>query len=177
VISGKTRETLKALTSKYKYLLIIAAAGIFLVLLPYGNGGGNTAQTDLKADQSAAFSLEAEEERIAGALSQVSGLGNVEVVLTLKTSSVNYYQNDVSSSEEITGDNASQYTESSKTVLVSEGSGVQRAVPVKTLYPEYQGALIICDGGDKADVKLAVIRAMRALTGLGSDRIVVMQKK
>jgi stage III sporulation protein AG len=168
---------LKILISKYKYLLILAAAGIFLLLLPYGSSGDKDSESAQSVDETPAFSVEAEEKRIAEALSKAEGLGSVEVVLTVKTSSENVYQNDISTNEQETGDNTSQISEESRTVLISEGSGTQRAVLVKTLYPEYQGALVICDDGDKADVKLAIVKAMRALTGLGSDRVVVMPKK
>ena len=37
----------------------------------------------------------------------------------------------------------------------------------------YRGALVVCQGGDRADVKLAVTEAVSALTGLSSDRVTV----
>ena len=36
----------------------------------------------------------------------------------------------------------------------------------RTVYPTYRGALVVCQGGDRADVKLAVTEAVAALTGL-----------
>ena len=43
----------------------------------------------------------------------------------------------------------------------------------RILYPTYRGALVVCQGGDRADVRLAVIEAVSVLTGLSSDRITV----
>ena len=43
----------------------------------------------------------------------------------------------------------------------------------RTAYPTYRGALVVCQGGDRADVKLAVTEAVSALTGLSSDRVTV----
>ena len=41
--------------------------------------------------------------------------------------------------------------------------------------PQYRGALVVCDGGNSDRVRLAVIDAVGALTGLGSDRIAVVK--
>ena len=42
-------------------------------------------------------------------------------------------------------------------------------------YPQYRGALVVCEGGGNDAVRLQVIAAVSALTGLGSDRIAVVR--
>jgi len=64
------------------------------------------------------------------------------------------------------------YSRSSETVLVDGGSG-EETVVTKQVYPLYRGALVVCQGGDRAEVQLAVIQAVSVLTGLSSDRIAV----
>lgn len=59
------------------------------------------------------------------------------------------------------------------TVIVSQGSGVQQPVVLHEIYPTFQGALIVCGGGDNPAVKLQIVEAVRALTGLSADRISV----
>ena len=39
------------------------------------------------------------------------------------------------------------------------------------------GAVILCEGADSAQVRLSVIRAVSAFTGLGSDEIVIAKLK
>ena len=46
-------------------------------------------------------------------------------------------------------------------------------VVTRQQYPTYRGALVVCQGGDQADVRLAVTEAVAALTGLSSDRVTV----
>ena len=58
---------------------------------------------------------------------------------------------------------------------MGRGSGNQSVVPVQTLTPSFRGALVVCAGGDDPGVRLQVIRAVSALTGLGSDCITVCQ--
>ena len=46
---------------------------------------------------------------------------------------------------------------------------------LQTVAPQFRGALVVCAGGDDPGVRLQVIRAVSALTGLGSDCITVCQ--
>ena len=64
------------------------------------------------------------------------------------------------------------YSRRSETVLADGGSGSEAVVLSRT-YPTYRGALIVCQGGDRPEVQLAVTQAVAALTGLNSDRIAV----
>ena len=47
----------------------------------------------------------------------------------------------------------------------------------KTLYPVYQGAVVVCEGAERAAVRLAIVEAVSSLTGLGSDKISVIKMK
>jgi stage III sporulation protein AG len=60
-----------------------------------------------------------------------------------------------------------------KTVVVS-GTNGSSPVVVGHVYPEFKGALIVCDGGNLPAVQLRIVESVSALTGLGSDRITVM---
>lgn len=56
------------------------------------------------------------------------------------------------------------------------GSGTSAEVVVThSRYPRFVGALIVCEGGDCADVQLKVTQAVSALTGLSSERISVVK--
>ena len=59
-----------------------------------------------------------------------------------------------------------------ETVIVNSGSG-QEAVLLTRRYPTFQGALVVCEGGDDAEIRLLMTRAVSALTGIGADRITV----
>ena len=62
---------------------------------------------------------------------------------------------------------------SNTVVTVGKGSGNQDVVPIQTVAPQFRGALVVCPGGNSAQVRLKIIEAVSALTGLGSDRISV----
>ncbi|MFR5025422.1 MAG: hypothetical protein ACLTC3_04190 [Evtepia gabavorous] len=67
--------------------------------------------------------------------------------------------------------------EKTETVVLSRGSGSQETVTVQEIYPRYQGALLVCAGGDDPTVRLQLTEAMSALTGLGADKISISQGK
>lgn len=163
---SKAREAVK----KYKYLLVILAAGILLMLLPFG--GGNSAEKPASAEPSYdSFELENFERNLADVLSKMSGVGKTEVVLTLKSTMETVYATDTRTEHR----DGSQ-SEQSETVMANAGSGVQSAVVSARVYPRFQGALVVCDGGGSASVRLEVTRAVAALTGLSSDRITVTRR-
>ncbi len=153
----------KGALSKYKYVLLVMAVGIFLLLLPVGG------EEELVPDASEAecFDLEKFEEKLAQTLSQIEGAGQVRVVLTLESGSRQVLAQDRDSDGEGGG--------STTTVTVGRGSGTQEVIPLQTLSPNFRGALVVCPGGGEAQVRLRLVEAVSALTGLGSDRISVCQ--
>ena len=161
-------EKLFKLLKRYKYLLIVIAAGIVLLLWPSGGGGG---KDEPKPPQEISFSLADMERRLTDALSSVEGVGRAEVMLTLRSDTRIVLQEDTNT--QIRGENDTQ--SSTKTVLSGSGSD-QHPIVIKRIYPEYEGAAVICDGADNALVRLAVINAVSSLTGLGSDRIAVLSR-
>ena len=151
---------------KYKYLLLLVAVGI-LLLLP--GGGRQPAQQE--ADSQAAqecFDLQALEHRLEKALSKISGAGTVTVVLTLKDDGKQVYAQDVRSD---------QQEQSRTAVVVSRGSGVEQTVPVQRVSPTFQGALAICPGGGDSRVRLQLTQAICALTGLSAEKISICQSE
>ncbi len=55
---------------------------------------------------------------------------------------------------------------------VTDAGGV---VVTQEKYPQYRGALVVCEGGGNDAVRFQVVSAVSALTGLGSDRIAVVK--
>ena len=169
-------EKLFKVLMRYKYLLLVIAAGIVILLWPSGGAGGS----GNSSDGYPAFSVEDMEQKLEAALSSMEGAGRVQVVLSLRSDMSIVVQEDVNSqsSRKMENGEMTDYDTMSqrKTVMASSGSE-QKPVVTKRIYPEFEGALVICDGGDKAGVRLAVSEAVSALTGLGSDKITILKMK
>ena len=154
----------KGALRKYSYVLLIAAAGIVLLLLPTGGRDSPEPETPAR-EEGASFDLDAFEEKLERTLSQIEGVGTARVVLTLDGGS----RQVLARNQERDGDGGSSNT----VVTVGRGSGSQEVVPLQTVAPEFRGALVVCPGGGNASVRLKLIEAVSAVTGLGSDRISV----
>ena len=159
-----------AVLGRYRYALIVAAAGAALLLLPPLWGGAEEpAPAQAGAEQGPEAGLE---ERLERALSRIDGAGEVEVVLTVKSGPQQVLAQDVDTTVDDRG------TQSALTsVVISHGGGEEEAVVIQQLSPQYQGALVVCSGGEDPQVRLRIVEAVSALTGLGADQISVCKGK
>lgn len=168
--AAKGGRKLLSVLEKYKFVLLVALAGVLLLLLPTANSGEDqSGGTDPPA---LSFDLEGLEHKLAETLSQVEGAGKVSVVLTVKASTRQVLAQDSSLSK---SEGTSQ--EEKSTVVVSKGSGREETVPLQQIYPMFQGALVVCPGGGDPAVQLELMEAVSALTGLGTDKISICKAK
>lgn len=154
---------------KYKYVLVVILAGLALLLLPKSGGEADT--KGLEADGTLSrteFDLEAMERRLEEVLSEIKGAGEVRVVLSVTGGSRQVIAQDVKRTER-EGSNSA--------VVISKGSGVEDTVLLQEIYPQYQGALVVCSGGDDPVVRLKLMEAVAAITGLGTDKISICKSK
>lgn len=165
------RGRLMELFQRYKYALLVAAAGVVLMLLP-AVGGGGAAQPSQQSAREVEFETEQLEGRLEEALSQMDGVGQAHVVLTLRSGPGQVLAQDVRQSA---GSEQSESTQT--TVVLSRGSGVEEPIVLQQLSPQFQGALVVCSGGDDPSVRLRVVEAVAAVTGLGADQISVSKGK
>lgn len=155
------------LIKKYKYVALVLLIGIVLLMIPSGEKE-KIQVIEAKKDENL-YALEMQ-ERICAMLTQIEGAGRVDVMLTLAYGSRTEYHADVQLSSDTGGSN-----EERKTVILSEGSAYDKAAVSAVRYPQFQGALIVCEGADSASVRLDILNAVSALTGLGADRITVVK--
>ncbi len=164
-VKNGTMGTVMEKLKKYRYPALILALGVLLLLLPTGTSEKQTADTAPESQEDfdlAAFTREAE-----SLLSQIQGAGEVQLLLTLETGGTRDYLMD--SSQRISGDTRDSQTQA---VLTGSGSG-QAPVQMELRYPEFRGAVVLCQGAGSSEVVLAMKEALSSLTGLGMDKITV----
>ena len=147
--------------AKEKPLLLLAAAAVIL-LLPSGGADGETepAAVTAGAEQELSYSVEREEERLRSVLEAMDGVGRARVLLSVGSTPTR----ELALSD-------------GEAVVVSAGSGKQEAVEEGYSYPEYLGAVVVCSGAGDAAVRLRVLDAVSAFTGLGASDIQVLEMK
>ena len=169
--AGPWMQRLLECMGKYKYVFLVLAVGIFLLILPERTQQEEMTITAAQATASN-FDLNQMERELECALSQIDGAGDVTVVLTLRSSSRRILAQDTQTDQRET----SMETDKS-TVVISRGSGVQDAVLLQEIYPSFQGAFVVCPGGDDPVIRLKLSEAVSALTGLTLDKISICKGK
>ena len=159
---------IRELLDKYKYALLILAVGLCLMLLPEQK---NEANDEAVAAQTAT-SQESMESLLEEILSQVEGAGKVCVLLSEMEGSQTIYQTDTRKDTD-----ESTTAEQIDTVIVTDANRSEVGLVRRTDPPKYLGAVIVCQGADRADVRLAVVEAVRCATGLGANQISVVKMK
>ncbi|MBR5533462.1 MAG: stage III sporulation protein AG [Ruminiclostridium sp.] len=153
---------IRASMERHRLVWLVILAGLVLLLLPAGEKPLEPEPQTVEAG----FDLTAMEDRLSRALSKIDGAGEVTVVLTVREGSRQVLAQD---SREDQGE--------TETVVISRGSSTQETVTVQELYPSYQGAFLVCPGGDDPTVRLKLTEATSALTGLGADKISISKGK
>ena len=125
------------------------------------------------------------EEELKEILSSVEGAGNVQVMITFKSSSKKEVLMEEpyteSSLEESDGDGGSRKTSESikdYTVIYSEdGNGTVIPFVISETSPKVEGVAVVAEGGDKAVVKEKITGIIKALFGIEINKIAVGKMK
>ena len=169
---GKWMKPLEVL-GRYKYVLLVVALGALLLAWPQrtADSGPTTDPEPAAETQNDLAQLETDMEEI---LSKISGVGRVEVMLTLQSGSEKVLASDSTLRYSGSVQAPDDYDRSTETVIVTDG-GDDSVVVTQERCPQYRGALVVCEGGGSDAVRLQVTEAVAALTGLGTDRIAVVR--
>ena len=159
------KQRINALFGKYKYPILVALVGLGLMLMPLEQAPTVPAEPPRSVEHSL-------EEKLEALLGRIEGAGQVSVLLTEKEGSQTLYQTD---SQTDADDSGSRRTDD--TVLIEDENRTESGLVRQTLGPVYRGAVILCQGADDPTVKLAVVEAVRCVTGLGADQISVQKMK
>ena len=153
-------KDIRAVLKKYRGAVLVLLCGIALMCLPRQQ---ETKKVAVPEEQQ---TLEQALEKI---LSQVSGAGEVRVLLSGQLSETKRYQTDdtQSGSGELR----------QETVILTGENRVQTALVRQTEAATYRGAIVVCQGAENPKVALSVVQAVAAVTGLSTNRITVLKMK
>lgn len=155
---------LESWIKKYKYPILVLILGLLLMLLP------GKEEPELQEEiQTQETSMQ---EHLQQILSQIEGAGAVSVLLSEAQGSRTIYQTDVESNA-----NGDSTALDEKTVIITDSDRNEAGLILRKDPPVYLGAVIVCQGADRAQVKLAIVEAVRCATGLGANQISVVKMK
>jgi stage III sporulation protein AG len=153
------RQRINALFGKYKYPILVVLVGLGLLLLPTGEAQEPSVPVETVREASL-------EQRLEELLAQIEGAGAVRVLLTEDVGRETVWQTDVQSDADSVRED---------TVILEDSGRNEIGLVRRTTEPSYRGAVILCQGADAPSVKLAIVEAVRCVTGLGADQISVQK--
>ncbi len=153
------KQQLRGYITKYRYLILIFLAGVMILLLPEQSHESVPISAEGEIQQNLQMQLE-------DILGEITGVGRVKVLLTEDSGKNTVYQMD---------ENRNQAN--LDTVIVMNSQREELGLIKQIISPEYRGAVIVCQGADHAGVRLAVVDAVKSVTGLSSDCITVLKMK
>lgn len=148
---------------QYRYPLLVLAIGLALLLIPTARNTDRTENVTTQAPQANNMTTE-----LTSILSQIQGVGKVQVLLTVAAGEMTIYHSD---------ENSTDTSVRLETVIITDSQRNQQALISQMLPPTYRGAIIVCQGADSAAVRLAIVEAVSRATGLGADNISVLKMK
>lgn len=195
---NKWKERLQSLWAgeklpKKNHLLILFLIGMLLFVAVFPFPTSNRSEEAESGEEASIISQDSGimgeyeaylEERTADILKQVDGVGEVTVMITLKSGSQKIIEKDQSSTAQTTeeadstgGTRSVEDTSSDKTSIYEQNSdGSSTPYVSKEMTPEIEGVVVIADGGDNAVVVESITEAVQALFGVEAHKIKIMKR-
>lgn len=165
----------KVVIKKDKRLIILLVCGLIGISLIAFSELSSKPENKEKTDTAQNTYTDYEEkleERLCGIISQISGVGRASVMVKTKGTEESELAQNVSSDRNAQGDVKAE----NEYVIVGSNSNEQ-GVLIKKNYPEIQGAIIVCEGGDDVKIQNEVVNAVSALLGISKNNVSVMKMK
>lgn len=154
---------------RFRYPILVLLIGLVLLTVPSRAKLSANTQTDPVTPTPAVPNTA---QQLTEILQQIQGVGKVKVLLTVSKGEQTKYQED---EDHAVSENESNIR--TETVIIRDAEDNESALITQVIPPEYLGAIVVCEGADNANVKLAVLEAVSKATGLRSDRISVLKMK
>lgn len=170
------KELLKS-EKTVRIIVLLGLLGLLCILISscFSKSDQKTEQTIVPQTEDAVLSAEtycnALEERLQDMLSSMAGVGDCDVMITLRSTSSYQYATDESRSNSV--DRMEQQQEY---VLIGNGE-TEHALVKSIVHPEVQGVVIVCDGGDNSVVREQVYEVAAAALQIKNSQIYVAKRR
>ncbi len=178
---NEIKHRLKNLDSKSKtrIIVIVGICGMMLILFSELLPGSDKEESTVTAEKSYTestddYKLELENE-LKSILSQIKGVGEIDVMITLDGTEEYVYAEELDT--DTTHDSSKTSDKYKNKIVMNENGGSKNALVKKTMKPKVSGVIIVCGGGGDLNLKERIIKAAGAVLDLSSDKICVECKK
>lgn len=143
-----------------KIIYIAGAVGLLMIFL---SSRLDTEKQVVSVDEDDFDYCSILEERLEEILPEISGVGNVSVMVTAKNYGKITLAKDTSESGE-------------ETLILNQKGGGEDAKIIEESYPSIEGVIIVAEGGGNSKVKESLSNAVEALLGVEAHKIKVYER-
>ena len=189
-------KDIKLDADKKEKIVIFFLLGVFFLLIatPVSDLTGNrkkqkstktgtNQQTQQKKIQEKDAYITALENKLEQTIEGMEGAGKVDVMITLKDNGEKildknqpYESEEETNTEENKESKKNRIQNNQETVLV-ETEGNTEPIIVRELYPDIEGVVVVCEGGDNSALTVKIKEAVQALFSIDAHKIVVCKSK
>lgn len=170
------RITKKFIPGKNAGKYLVAAAGVVVMLILFSD---LLLPKTSETEKTQADYISRLEEKLETVLSETKGVGPCEVVITAVGGNEYVYATEKTdkSKSSVSGEKTQTDTDIKTNVKTVTEQRSEKPLVEKEIYPEIQGAVIVCKGGGSGKIRAEVTEIASTLLGISSDKIVVGEKK
>lgn len=189
-------KDIKLDADKKEKIVIFFLLGVFFLLIatPVSDLTGNrkkqkstktgtNQQTQQKKIQEKDAYIAALENKLEQTIEGMEDAGKVDVMITLKDNGEKildknqpYESEEETNTEENKESKKNRIQNNQETVLV-ETEGNTEPIIVRELYPDIEGVVVVCEGGDNSALTVKIKEAVQALFSIDAHKIVVCKSK
>ncbi len=171
---------LDKINKQYKNIVIVAGIlGVALIFISTFTSGKQekNQKENISSSQSAINLTDDEyklnlENSLKEIISNINGVGNINVMVTMQSSTQKEYATEKKIDTESASSKTSDKTETSY-IKIKDSDGTEHAIPITEYAPKVRGVVVICDGGDQPFIKERVTQAVIAAVDVSSNHVYV----
>lgn len=171
-IKDKLSHLFSGDSKRIKIIVAIGLIGIVLVffseMLPSDTSKKASESTDKQSYSQYTAELE---DRLVGVISQIEGVGECKVMITLENSAESVYARNFE--EKRDDDSKNQKNE----YVFYKSSGEEAPVLIKEYLPKVQGVTVVCSGGNDIEIQERIIKTVTSLFNISTNRVSVSKIK
>lgn len=180
---AKSKIVNKLKNIKHIEVYLIIALVLVVLLIWFADFSPKTKEEHQNASNSVDEYTISLEKRLSNTLSQIDGVGNVSVMITLDGSSQLILAYETESKTNTTDNTTSSGTSTktnnttaNSTPIIISSNGQSHPLVLSEIMPEIKGVVVVCEGADNIRVKLNILEAVQALLGVKSSQIEIFVK-
>jgi len=169
--NGSSFKGWRAKVKKIKNIEIaVAVIALALVLIIYAGVSGIKNKA---AENTVDEETDALEARLQDILSDISGVGEVKVMITYdgRVEYITANTSNVNTTSTSDGSRINSTTSTTTSPVIISSNGGSKPVIIKEIEPNVMGVIVVAEGAESAKVRLELIRAVMVALGIGADSI------